>query len=337
MYYTRAYEQRANTMQQAFPGRDARLLTHPAPAAATPTRPTLPATTAAAPALTCTFRHLTSAEQLERRRKDMCFNCDDPYAPGHTCACLFYLETIDDAEVEALTAELNATTLSETGITTYGPVVATAFIVSLHAMAGIKTTKTMLLPVTINGERLTALVDMGSMHNFLSRDAIRCLALQPAGAEKFSVTVANGDCLTCHGVARQVPVLVGDEPFSINCVGIDLGCYDFILGVDFLSILGPILWDLDALSLIFWRAGGRRVQWTGLGGSGAATPQLQLMADALDEAHLLLADLLQQHSDIFDEPQGLPPAWPCDHRIHLLPDTAPCCRAPVPVPLAAKG
>src|SRR4051812_25624450 len=55
---------------------------------------------------------------------------------------------------------------------------------------------------------------------------------------------------------RQVPVLVGDEPFSIDCVGIALGCYDFILGLDFLSTLGPILWDLDVLSLIFWREGG---------------------------------------------------------------------------------
>jgi hypothetical protein len=152
---------------------------------------------------------------------------------------------------------------------------------------------------------------------------MRRLALQPAGAEKFSVTVANGDRLACQGVARQVPILIGDEPFSINCVGIYLGCYDFILGIDFLSTLGPILWDLDVLSLIFWRKGSHRVQWTGIGGSGAATPQLQLMAAALDEAHLLLADLLQQHSDIFDEPKGLPPARPCDHRIHLLPDTAP--------------
>jgi hypothetical protein len=72
-----------------------------------------------------------------------------------------------------------------------------------------------------------------------------------------------------------------------------ISCYDFILGVDFLSTLGPILWDLDVLSLIFWREGGRRVQWTGIGGSGAATPQLQLMAATLDEAHPLLADLLQ--------------------------------------------
>ncbi|KAK1664958.1 hypothetical protein QYE76_053117 [Lolium multiflorum] len=265
----------------------------------------------------------------------LCFNCDEKYAPGHTCARLFYLETVDDADVEALTAELAAATVTEAGVTTYAPVDASAFVVSLHAMAGIKTAKTMLLPVTINGERLTALVDTGSTHNFLSNTAMRRLALQPAGSEKYSVTVANGDRLTCQGVARQVPVLVGDEPFSIDCVGIDLGCYDFILGLDFLSTLGPILWDLDVLSLIFWREGGRRVHWTGLGSTGAS-PQLHLMAAALDEAHPLLADLLQQHGDLFDEPQGLPPSRPCDHRIHLLPNTAPVAVRPYRYPQLQK-
>ncbi|KAK1630882.1 hypothetical protein QYE76_005197 [Lolium multiflorum] len=238
----------------------------------------------------------TAAEQLERRRQGLCFNCDEKYAPGHTCARLFYLETVDDADVEALTAELAAATVTEAGVTTYAPVDASAFVVSLHAMAGIKTAKTMLLPVTIKGERLTALVDTGSTHNFLSNTAMRRLALQPAGSEKYSVTVANGDRLTCQGVARQVPVLVGDEPFSIDCVGIDLGCYDFILGVDFLSTLGPILWDVDVLSLIFWREGGRRVHWTGV--AAPAHPRATPMAAALDEAHPLLAALLQQHGDL---------------------------------------
>jgi hypothetical protein len=160
-------------------------------------RPALPAAPVVPPAPTRLFHRLTSAEQLERRLKGLCFNCDEIFAPGHVCTRLFYLETINDGEVEALTAELDATTLFEAGVMTYMPVNATAFVVSLHAMAGIKTAKTMLLSVTIHGERLTALVDMGSTHNFLSGDAMRRLALQPAGAEKFSITVTNGDRLTC--------------------------------------------------------------------------------------------------------------------------------------------
>jgi hypothetical protein len=60
------------------------------------------------------------------------------------------------------------------------------------------------------------------------------------------------------------------------------------------------------------------------------------MAAALDEAHPLLADLLQQHSDIFDEPQGLPPARPYDHHIHLLPDMAPVAVRPYRYPQLQK-
>ncbi|XP_071681819.1 uncharacterized protein [Lolium perenne] len=336
MYYARAYEQRALAMQQVYAQRgSARPAHRPATTATAPPRPAPAAAPAGPPAPTRPFKRLTAAEQLQRRRQGLCFNCDENYGPGHTCARLFYMETVDDTDVETLTAELAATTVTEAGVTTYAPVDASAFVVSLHAMAGIKTAKTMLLPVTINGERLTALVDTGSTHNFMSNTAMRRLALQPAGSEKYSVTVANGDRLMCQGVARQVPMLVGDEPFAIDCADIDLGCYDFILGLDFLSTLGPILWDLDALSLIFWREGGRRVHWMGVGSTGTS-PQLHLMAAALDEAHPLLADLLQQHGDLFDKPQGLPPSRPCDHRIHLLPNTAPVAVRPYRYPQLQK-
>nr|XP_051190735.1 uncharacterized protein LOC127304062 [Lolium perenne] len=315
MYYARAYEQRALAMQQVYAQRgSARPAPRPAPTPTAPPRPAPAPAPAGPPAPTRPFKRLTAAEQIERRRQGLCFNCDEKYAPGHTCARLFYLETVDDADVEALTAELAAATVTEAGVTTYAPVDASAFVVSLHAMAGIKTAKTMLLPVTIKGERLTALVDTGSTHNFLSNTAMRRLALQPAGSENY----------------------VGDEPFSIDCVGIDLGCYDFILGLDFLSTLGPILWDLDVLSLIFWREGGRRVHRTGVGSTGTSPQPTPDGRRARRGASAPWPPSSQQHGDLFDEPQGLPPSRPCDHRIHLLPNTAPVAVRPYRYPQLQK-
>jgi hypothetical protein len=44
------------------------------------------------------FRRLTPAEQLERRRQGLCYNCDEPFVRGHQCKRLFYLESGDYAD-----------------------------------------------------------------------------------------------------------------------------------------------------------------------------------------------------------------------------------------------
>jgi len=50
----------------------------------------------------------------------------------------------------------------------------------------------------------------------------------------------------------------------------------------------------------------------------------------------MLDRLLQQHGAIFEEPQGLPPERSYDHRIHLLPGTAPVAVRPYRYPQLQK-
>ena len=196
----------------------------------------------------------------------------------------------------------------------------------------------MLLPMVIQGERLLALLDTGSTHNFLQGDIMRRLGLQPAGGEHLRVTVANGDRLPCAGVARNVPISIEGEAFSITCVGLNLGCFDCILGVDYLRTLGAILWDFEAMTMAFWRD-GRRVCWQGVGAPTPVAPQQRALAAIANAQQPMLNRLLQQHSAIFEEPQGLPPERPYDHRIHLLPGNAPVAVRPYryPLPAAAEG
>jgi hypothetical protein len=66
------------------------------------------------------------------------------------------------------------------------------------------------------------------------------LGLAALGGDQLRVTVANGDCLSCVRIARGVEDSIAGAPYTITCVGIDLGRFDFILGVDFLRTLGPI-------------------------------------------------------------------------------------------------
>jgi hypothetical protein len=141
--------------------------------------------------------------------------------------------------------------------------------------------------------------------------------------------VANDDRLPCAGIAQGVEVSIAGAPYTITCVGIDLGCFDFILGVDFLRTLGPITWDFDARTLAFQRE-GRPVVWHAALGPGAPWPTAAVAATAVEQP--MLDRLLQHHAAIFEEPQGLPPARPYDHRIHLLPGTAPVAVRPYHYP-----
>ena len=83
-YYARAFERRAIAMQLTPPPRAARPPQRPAPLSA---RPPGGAPAAPNPALAANrpFRRLLPAEQLERHRQGLCFNCDKPYVPGHVC------------------------------------------------------------------------------------------------------------------------------------------------------------------------------------------------------------------------------------------------------------
>ncbi|XP_066347641.1 uncharacterized protein [Miscanthus floridulus] len=216
-------------------------------------------------------------------------------------------------------------------------IVTSLMFAATSASAWIRPANSMLVPVTIKGERFLALLDTGSTHNFLKGAAMRRLGLSPSGGEDLRVTVANGDRLACAGIARDVPIRIADEDFIITCVGLDLGGFDFILRFDFLRTLGPILWDCSALTMAFWRD-GRRVTWQGVGGSATPTDQQRSAAAAVtaDPTLPLLDNLLQQHGAIFDEPHALPPARPYDHRIHLLPGTAPMAVRPYRYPQLQK-
>lgn len=270
----------------------------------------------------------------ERRRQGLCYNCDEPYVLGHVCQRLFYLECGDYIVDEGAPAATDDAGLQAASV--QDPEAAIAFVVSLQALVGIRTESSMVLPVMVKGERLMALLDTGSTHNFLQSATMRRLGLVPAAGEHLRVTVANGDNLRCAGVARDVPISIENEHFSITCVGLDLGCFDFILGVDYLRTLGPITWDLEAMTMAFQRD-DHRVLWRGIGGADPPDPRASVAAVvAASDQQPMLDRLLLQHASTFEEPRGLPPARPYDHRIHLLPGTAPVAVRPYRYPQLQK-
>jgi hypothetical protein len=103
------------------------------------------------------------------------------------------------------------------------------------------------------------------------------------------------------------------RPSPLTAFTLNLGCFDLVLSVQWLRMLGPIIWDFDALAMSFWY-NGRSHHWTALCSQGLA-------ACAITDPRVVLEELLQSYQDIFEEPRGLPPPCHHDHRIHLLPSS----------------
>jgi len=188
--------------------------------------------------------------------------------------------------------------------------------------------------VQIGNEQCVALLDSGSTHNFIRGDVARRVGLHFSPCPGAGVIVANGDRVECRGLAHDVGIRIADEVFSVDCYSLPLDKWDMVLGIKFLRTLGPILWDFDDVCMAFTR-GVRRVFWRGIG-STRYDVQSTRRLNTISKVPALLDTLLQSFEDVFATPQGLPPARPCDHQIHLLPNTAPVAVRPYRYPQLQK-
>jgi hypothetical protein len=131
---------------------------------------------------------------LERQQLGLCFNCDEQYTRGHKCQKLFYLE-VDDNDDDTMTSEEEQNQEEP--------------LISLHAIAGVRTDHTMQVLIHVGEQVLTVLIDIGSTHNFFRTRAAQVAELQFEANTGTRVTVANGDRVPCSGLARDVEIKVG--------------------------------------------------------------------------------------------------------------------------------
>jgi hypothetical protein len=133
------------------------------------------------------------------------------------CQCLFYLENddyIDDdipTEVAAAAMFQQEPATAPAAQESVGEAQTTAGLpptVSLYALAGVRMENAMLLPVTVHGHRLVALLDSGSATNFINVDLFSRLWLATDPHPTLRVLVANGDRVLCQGVARNVALAI---------------------------------------------------------------------------------------------------------------------------------
>lgn len=134
------------------------------------------------------MKRLSQEEHAERRRLGLCFNCNEPYSRGHNCVCqrIFFVEGV---EIAGADDDRVADELEEA-----------APVFSLQAIAGVPICKSMQVRVSLGASTLVALLDTGSMHNFIAEAAACRTVLQIQPRPRLTAIVAKWERVICPDV-----------------------------------------------------------------------------------------------------------------------------------------
>lgn len=220
-------------------------------------------------------------------------------------------------------------------------------VISKEALEGAESPTTMRLHGWVQDREVLMLVDSGSSHSFICETLAEQLHGVTACNSAMAVRVANGGVMQCD---RELPAYAWRTQgvtFHTDLKVLPLGCYDVILGIDWLAQHSPMNVHWKEKTMYFDYEGAR----VHLQGARADTTQCQqLSGDDLDcllrrsgvvrVIHLCtvaeegvtatelpvpraVSDLLQEYNHLFAEPRGLPPRRAFDHSIPLLPGAKP--------------
>ncbi|RVW76696.1 Transposon Tf2-8 polyprotein [Vitis vinifera] len=259
----------------------------------------------------------------------LCFNCNERFTPGHKCQGprLLLIEGHDEVQDKEEEVEISDNREDELEV-------------SIHALTGWASPRTMRVAATIKSQPIMVLIDSGSTHNFLSDKVARTLRLPVVPTKSFTVHVANGERLLCQGRFEKVPIDLQGIPFSLTCYSLPLAGLDMVLGIQWLEMLGSVVCNWQYLTMDFnWENQARRLQ--GIQGPIQAT-SLETIAKEHRQGHMVftvyvqtvegsswdgtqpdMQQILGEFEDVFQEPFKLPPLREIDHHIPLKEGTQP--------------
>lgn len=282
-----------------------------------------------------------------RKEKGLCFNCDEKFVRGHRCQRKQLFLIIGEEE-EGEETEPNPQELLEGDLENVQ--------ISMHAMMGSNSFRTMRVKGVLRGRTITILIDSGSTHNFIEPGVVKLSGYKVEATPNLQVTVADGTKLCSKAVCKAFRWEMQGLAFSTEVRVLPIGGCDMVLGIQWLSTLGPILWDFRNLKMEFQLQGqsvclqgddqikveqvtpkqmSRTIQQSHHG----VIAQLSCMTmDGEDlEVPFDIQEILHEYDDLFKEPKSLPPQRECDHQIILKEGTEPVHVRPYRYPYIQKN
>jgi hypothetical protein len=284
------------------------------------------------------IQKITPAQMKERREKGLCYYCDDHWIPGHKCKSprLYLLSGLHLPPEDLCEDVYFDSSDTAVPIPEFDVIECKEPEISLHAISGSLGANSMRLMGLLQQQQVSILIDSESTHNFLDPAFLHKVQLPLTSTPFLRVKIADGTTVQSLGKLSSVTLKVQGYSISTTFYLIVLGGCDMVLGVEWLSTLGPILWDFSLMTMQF-TVMGNTTKLTGLTPTGlsleagsqffknspSANKGFFLKLVALDSKSAspsipaTIQPLLNSFSTIFNEPSGLPPSWSLDHHITL--------------------
>ncbi|XP_026409868.1 uncharacterized protein LOC113304966 [Papaver somniferum] len=297
------------------------------------------------------IKRLTQEQMRARREKGLCYNCDVVYSTGHVCKSQqLFMEQVqqpessEEAKEEVYEEDVESPVESDMKI-------------SLHALTGNVNGDTIRILGTIERHKILILIDTGSTHSFIDCTLVRTLKCQVEQTSPMLVTVDNGDKTISSGVFSQFHWSMQGHNFSEDLRMLPLGGCDMVLGADRLRKQGEVMFNLSKLCISFNYKGNKIT----LQGSTVKVLLKMISCNAFKKnlsktSHGIIGKLssisvceipksipepitrlIQEFSDIFDEPKQLPRTRSLFHSIPLKPNSEPVNLRPYKCPYIQKG
>lgn len=178
-----------------------------------------------------------------RRARGLCFKCGERWGQGHQCGPTVQLHVVEEL-LELLQADQGAPAVQDPDSDDD-----VLMCISKGATTGQTTPRTARLLGRIGGQEVLILVDSGSSHSFLSDAVVERLQLPIQAIATVAVKIADRGTLSYSGVVQACKWKMQGHEFATDLRVLALGCYDMIVGINWLESCGPMWVDWAAKEL----------------------------------------------------------------------------------------
>ena len=123
--------------------------------------------------------------------------------------------------------------------------------ITLNALMGSASSQTMRVKGRIKNREVVSLIDSGSTHNFLDAIDLDNLRLPLDISQILEAKMADGSIVKTLGVCHRVTLFIQGNKFVLDLNVLHLGGCAVVLGTQWLSTLGAIIWNFKLLTMRF--------------------------------------------------------------------------------------